>query len=605
MSMRRALGALSTTALTSGAVCNLSSAATVTARLSSAFSPRNSNSSSHSRSDAVAAARNASLSFPVNKSLASLSHQRAFTTVPRTLARTRNDILANSKRADPLLSLAAPVRALSTTAPSPLEDASYTTTGMGGGADDHTKQRRADNFKGSVVVVRRLDASYSADYRDVQPLARKILDVLGLARFDLAVMLSMEPEVHALNKSSLGVDAATDVLSFPMMEPKGEMQLVEFGDVADLGEIYLCVPYIERQALNRGGAGNTASGSAKPASKAAARGLAAKAGADELPVILVHGILHLCGFDHDHRAARDRMQGATDLVLDALLAQGAITKRQHSVAAGYELEEAPEELSAEAREMRRRRQLSAEPALSQETAESLGEQTGNGEGPGAEYVETVYEAAAVPELVDLADIPTPESLRAAGVILPDGSFHGPSLLAFMLARKPAEMSEEQVRADVAAVLSGQTEQLAARVSGEIQSVADKAADAAGRGELAPELAEAARALAQDVNTVCMSLGDGGATSTAADENEVDGAETEEDAWRGEEEVETDAIATPRAGLPQATVEAKVAQMTKRQQQSGAAGDAHTREMELLAEEEERMTRALHEAAARAVRGVKK
>jgi len=102
--------------------------------------------------------------------------------------------------------------------------------------------------------------------------ARSLMDAAGLAGNQLSLTLCDEPFIHALNAQWRGVDKPTDVLSFPME------------DETLLGDVVICVGVAERQAANRHHALR-----------------------DELRVLLVHGLLHLLGYDHegDDEAAAD------------------------------------------------------------------------------------------------------------------------------------------------------------------------------------------------------------------------------------------------------------------------------------------------------------
>lgn len=92
---------------------------------------------------------------------------------------------------------------------------------------------------------------------------------------DITLVLTGDAQLHALNRDYLGVDAPTDVLSFPASQTDPET-----GE-AYLGDILLSLPRAEKQA------------------RAAAHSLA-----DECQLLVVHGTLHLLG--HDHGTARDK-----------------------------------------------------------------------------------------------------------------------------------------------------------------------------------------------------------------------------------------------------------------------------------------------------------
>ena len=84
---------------------------------------------------------------------------------------------------------------------------------------------------------------------------------------ELSVALCDDGHIRALNKEWRGKDSATDVLSFPADS---------FGDVVVLGDCVISIDTARRQAQEVG------------------HGLL-----DECRVLLVHGLLHLCGFDHE------------------------------------------------------------------------------------------------------------------------------------------------------------------------------------------------------------------------------------------------------------------------------------------------------------------
>ncbi len=91
----------------------------------------------------------------------------------------------------------------------------------------------------------------------------------------LAVVVTDDEEIRRLNAEFLGVDEPTDVLSFPE-EPPGDDDFVAPPDAPrGLGDIAISIDTARRQAAQLGHSLQ-----------------------DELAHLLVHGILHLCGYDH-------------------------------------------------------------------------------------------------------------------------------------------------------------------------------------------------------------------------------------------------------------------------------------------------------------------
>lgn len=85
------------------------------------------------------------------------------------------------------------------------------------------------------------------------------------AAAELSILLTSDPAIQALNRDHRGKDEPTDVLSFPQHDP----------DHVILGDVVISLDTATRQATERG-----------------------MHVRDEVRVLLVHGVLHLLGYDH-------------------------------------------------------------------------------------------------------------------------------------------------------------------------------------------------------------------------------------------------------------------------------------------------------------------
>lgn len=94
---------------------------------------------------------------------------------------------------------------------------------------------------------------------------------------EISVKFTSDEEVRALNRDYRGKDKPTNVLSFPMLEPELLPQIADAGT----GEILL---------------GDIVLAHGVCAAEAAARGIAVAQHASHL---IVHGTLHLLGYDHE------------------------------------------------------------------------------------------------------------------------------------------------------------------------------------------------------------------------------------------------------------------------------------------------------------------
>jgi probable rRNA maturation factor len=109
------------------------------------------------------------------------------------------------------------------------------------------------------------------------------------AESELSVILTDDARLHEINLNYLGVDAPTDVLSFPASETDPETGSRYIGD------ILISVPRARAQA------------------EAAGHSLEA-----EVQLLVVHGVLHLLGHDHAEPDEKARMWHAQAEILKGL-----------------------------------------------------------------------------------------------------------------------------------------------------------------------------------------------------------------------------------------------------------------------------------------------
>jgi probable rRNA maturation factor len=104
----------------------------------------------------------------------------------------------------------------------------------------------------------------------------------------VTIVLTDDEELADLNREHMGIEGATDVLSFPMLPPEAfgrRSRHVASGGEArtHIGDIAISVERAIEQA-EQGAGGQTGDVRWSPA--------------DELRLVVTHGTLHLCGWDH-------------------------------------------------------------------------------------------------------------------------------------------------------------------------------------------------------------------------------------------------------------------------------------------------------------------
>jgi probable rRNA maturation factor len=126
----------------------------------------------------------------------------------------------------------------------------------------------------------------AAEKRTLLKIFARAMQAAG-AEGEVALSLTDDRELHALNQKFAGEDHATDVLSFNSDPPL-------------LGDIVISVPYARRQAKG-------------PL-------------VDELIHLAVHGLAHLLGFDHRTKKQEREMFGYEEKLRDAARARGPVRR---------------------------------------------------------------------------------------------------------------------------------------------------------------------------------------------------------------------------------------------------------------------------------------
>ena len=108
---------------------------------------------------------------------------------------------------------------------------------------------------------------------DIRQMVICVLKKMG-KQGSLSIHLVGEKKIRTLNKTYRGKDRPTDVLSFGMEDAAETINK----ERRDFGDIFLCLPYIRRQALSF-----------------------EVPFVEEIKRMLIHGILHLLGYDHEKR----------------------------------------------------------------------------------------------------------------------------------------------------------------------------------------------------------------------------------------------------------------------------------------------------------------
>jgi probable rRNA maturation factor len=145
-----------------------------------------------------------------------------------------------------------------------------------------------------VEVVRR-DAGREFPSRKLKKIAQKILELVGQNRAELSLALVENSEIQTLNAKYRKKDYPTDVLSFPVDEHSPAKERL-------LGDVVISIQKAREQA------------------KQGRRSLD-----EEMMTLLIHGVLHLLGYDHERSAQEARIMTRLEKrIYRALCEQGIL-----------------------------------------------------------------------------------------------------------------------------------------------------------------------------------------------------------------------------------------------------------------------------------------
>lgn len=142
-----------------------------------------------------------------------------------------------------------------------------------------------------MPIVFENESDFPCSESDLISLAEHAIEFMKLdRRVELSILAVDEDEMERLHIEWMDEEGPTDVLSFPIDELRPNQEFVE--GQATLGDVVLCPSVAQRQAQSAGHSTEI-----------------------ELEILLVHGILHLLGFDHREAEEENEMFGLQRMII--------------------------------------------------------------------------------------------------------------------------------------------------------------------------------------------------------------------------------------------------------------------------------------------------
>ncbi|XP_054767658.1 endoribonuclease YbeY-like [Lytechinus pictus] len=126
------------------------------------------------------------------------------------------------------------------------------------------------------IIVRNFQKSVAFNLEKMRTDLKALRRILRAERFDVSVICVEDKDIREMNRIYRATDEPTDVLAFPAHENLKPGRLPDpWSDLADLGDMFLGMQYIERDCAKHNSNID-----------------------DVLPVIVTHGLCHLIGYNH-------------------------------------------------------------------------------------------------------------------------------------------------------------------------------------------------------------------------------------------------------------------------------------------------------------------
>ena len=108
------------------------------------------------------------------------------------------------------------------------------------------------------------------DYSYLDKIIKRTMELEKVKSANFCIVFIDDKKMHEMNKTYRGIDRTTDVLSFAFEDTEKIVY-----NIRQLGEIYVSIPKMQEQAKEYGHSETR-----------------------ELAFLVVHGLLHLLGYDH-------------------------------------------------------------------------------------------------------------------------------------------------------------------------------------------------------------------------------------------------------------------------------------------------------------------
>jgi len=124
-----------------------------------------------------------------------------------------------------------------------------------------------------ISVLISSKSSYPVERKKIKEKVKEILEKMGMDEVEVSLAIVGDRKIKELNRCFRHLDEVTDVLSFPLEEPRGQDGILRLGDVV------ISYPQARKWAKERN-----------------------KFVEEVILELVEHGLKHLLGFNHDNHS---------------------------------------------------------------------------------------------------------------------------------------------------------------------------------------------------------------------------------------------------------------------------------------------------------------
>ena len=133
------------------------------------------------------------------------------------------------------------------------------------------------------------ETNCDAYIKDIENILKLGLKHMNIKDSYISVVIVDKDRIHEINKTYRNVDKVTDVISFAFEDNAG----ITPDGLRILGEIYLCMDKAKEQAVEYGHSNKR-----------------------EICYLVIHGLLHLLGYDHEKEEDKKKMRTKEEEILE-------------------------------------------------------------------------------------------------------------------------------------------------------------------------------------------------------------------------------------------------------------------------------------------------